>query len=213
MLERNIKLYEPIELIVFLVFSGLYYLGVSEKYNFFERFDYDINVFIVISIICLILGLKKYTADGRGISKTFFFLPIYKKTKTWSEIKHMAHVTAHKKDKYDRIICSNFILFIDFNDRICFKMKDKTRKSKYDIKTKSIVTKKLKQSLNYGGFMKIIKSREETFETDLVMNAVDLAVGYKVNYNQTSYPNKEKKSLSDYYKLMKEKTLTIILKR
>ena len=205
MLERNIKFYEPIELIVFLVFSGLYYLGVSEKYNFFERFDYDINVFIVISIICLILGLKKYTADGRGISKTFFFLPIYKKTKTWSEIKHMAHVTAHKKDKYDRIICSNFILFIDFNDRICFKMKDKTRKSKYDKKTKSIVTKKLKQSLNYGGFMKLVKSREETFETDLVMNAVDLAVGYKVNYNQTSYPNKEKKSLSDYYKLMKEK--------
>ena len=205
MLERNIKLYEPIELIVFLVFSGLYYMGVSEKYNFLERFDYDINVFIVISIICLILGLKKYAADGRGISKTFFFLPIYKKTKTWSEIKHMAHVTAHKKDKYDRIICSNFILFIDFNDRICFKMKDKTRKSKYDKKTKSIVTKKLKQSLNYGGFMKLVKSREETFETDLVMNAIDLAVGYKVNYNQTSYPNKEKKSLSDYYKLMKEK--------
>lgn len=205
MLERNIKLYEPIELIVFLVFSGLYYMGVSEKYNFFERFDYDINVFIVISIICLMLGLKKYTAGGRGISKTYFFLPIYKKTKTWSEIKHMAHVTAHKKDEYDRIICSNFILFIDFNDRICFKMKDKTRKSKYDKKTKSIVTKKLKQSLNYGGFMKLVKSREETFETDLVMNAIDLAVGYKVNYNQTSYPNKEKKSLSDYYKLMKEK--------
>ena len=77
MLERNIKLYEPIEFIVFLVLSGLYYIGLNE--NFFERFDYDINVFIVISIICLILGLKKYTADGRGISKTFFFLPIYKK--------------------------------------------------------------------------------------------------------------------------------------
>ena len=205
MLERNIKLYEPIELIVFLAFSGLYYIGVSEKNNFFERFDYDIKVFIVISIICLILGLKKYTADGRGISKTFFFLPIYKKTKTWSEIKHMAHVTAHKKDKYDRIICSNFICFIDFNDRICFKMQDKTRKSKYDKKTKSIVTKKLKQSLNYGGFIKLIKSREETFETDLVMNTVDLAIGYKVNYSQTTYPHREKKSLSDYYKLIKEK--------
>ena len=205
MLERNIKLYEPIELIVFLVFSGLYYLGVSEKYNFFERFDYDINVFIVISIICLILGLKKYTADGRGISKTFFFLPIYKKTKTWSEIKHMAHVTAHKKDKYDRIICSNFILFIDFNDRICFKMKDKTRKSKYDKKTKSIVTKKLKQSLNYGGFMKLVKSREETFETDLVMRSGKSNIGSKVNYNQTSYTKQKRKSLTDYYKLMKEK--------
>ena len=205
MLERNIKLYEPIELIVFLVFSGLYYLGVSEKYNFFERFDYDINIFIVISIICLILGLKKYTADGRGISKTFFFLPIYKKTKTWSEIKHMAHVTTHKKDRYDRIICSNFICFIDFKDKICFKMKDKTRKSKYDKKTKSIITKKLKQSLGYGDFMKLVKRREETFETDLVMNVFDLAIGKKVNYNQTTYPHREKKSLSDYYKLMKEK--------
>ena len=135
MLERNIKLYEPIELIVFLVFSGLYFLVVSKKYNFFERFDYDINVFIVISIICLILGLKKYTADGRGISKTFFFLPIYKKTK-------------------------------------------------------SIVTKKLKQSLNYGGFIKLVKSREETFEPDLVMYSSDSSIGSKVNYNQISYPNK-----------------------
>ena len=205
MLERNIKLYEPAELIIFLTFSGMYYLGVSEKYNFFERFDYDINVFIVISVICLMLGLKKYTADGRGISKTYFFLPIYKKTKTWSEIKHMAHVTAHKKDRYDRIICSNFICFIDFKDRICFKMKDKTRKSKYDKKTKSIITKKLKQSLGYGDFMRLVKRREETFETDLVMNAVDLAIGKKVNYNQTTYPHIEKKSLSDYYKLMKEK--------
>ena len=205
MLERNIKLYEPAELFFFILISAMYYLGVSEKYNFFERFDYDINVFIVISVICLMLGLKKYTADGRGISKTYFFLPIYKKTKTWSEIKHMAHVSAHKKDRYDRIICSNFICFIDFKDRICFKMKDKTRKSKYDKKTKSIVTKKLKQSLNSGDFMRLVKRREETFETDLVMNAVDLAIGKKVDYNQTTYPHSEKKSLSDYYKLMKEK--------
>ena len=205
MLERNIKLYEPTELIIFLTFSGMYYLGVSEKYNFFERFDHDINVFIIVSLICLILGLKKYTADGKGISKTYFFLPIHKKPKTWSEIKHMAHVTTHKKDRYDRIICSNFICFIDFKDKICFKMKDKTRKSKYDKKTKSIITKKLKQSLGYGDFMKLVKRREETFETDLVMNVFDSAIGKKVNYNQTTYPHREKKSLSDYYKLMKEK--------
>ena len=123
MLERNIKLYEPAELIIFLTFSGLYYLGVSEKYNFFERFDYDINVFIVISVICLMLGLKKYTAGGRGISKTYFFLPIYKKTKTWSEIKHMAHVTCWKNGDYGTVDCSNFLCFIDFEDKICFKIK------------------------------------------------------------------------------------------
>ena len=134
MLERNIKLYEPAELIIFLTFSGLYYLGVSEKYNFFERFDYDINVFIVISVICLMLGLKKYTADGRGISKTYFFLPIYKKTKTWSEIKHMAHVSYTKEDRFGRMNCFNEIYFIDFNDIVCLIIKDKTKKSTYDYK-------------------------------------------------------------------------------
>jgi hypothetical protein len=205
MLERNIKLYEPGELLVFLTISGMYYLGVSEKYNFFERFDYDMNVFIIVSVICLMLGLKKYTADGRGISRTYFFLPIHKKTKAWSEIKHMAHITTHKKDRYGNIICSNLICFIDFKDKICFKMKDKTRKSKYDKKTKSIITKKIKQSLNYGGFIKLVKSREETFETDLVVRSGKSSIGSKVNYNQTTYPHREKKSLSDYYKLMKEK--------
>ena len=42
---------------------------------------------------------------------------------------------------------------------------------------------------------------EETFETDLVMYSSD-AIGSKVNYNQISYPNKQRKSLSEYYKLM-----------
>ena len=117
----------------------------------------------------------------------------------------MAHITTHKKDRYGKIICSNLICFIDFKDKICFKMKDKTRKSRYDKKTKSIITKKIKQSLNYGGFMKLVKSREETFETDLVMRSGKSSIGSNVNYNQTTYPHREKKSLSDYYKLMKEK--------
>ena len=203
MFEREIKLYEPGELFFFILISTIYYLGVN-KYNFFERFDYDINVFVIVLITCLILGLKRYTADGRGISKTYFFLPIHKKTKTWSEIKHMAHVTTHKEDRYGNILCSNLICFIDFSDKICFKMKDKTRKSKYDKKTKSIITKKIRQSLGYGDFMKLVKSREETFETDLVMYSSDASIGSTVNYNQISYPNKQRKSLSEYYKLMKD---------
>ena len=53
-------------------------------------------------------------------------------------------------------------------------------------------------------FMKLVKSREETFETDLVMYSSDSSIGSKVNYNQISYPNKQRKSLSEYYKLMKD---------
>lgn len=189
MFEREIKLYEPSELMSFLIISAMYFLG-AYKYNFFGRFDYDINVFAVISVICLILGLKRYNANGRGISKTYFFLPIHKKTKTWSEIKHMAHVTTHRKDSNGKIHCSNLICFIDFKDKICFKMKDKTRKSTYDKKTKSIITKKIKQSLGYDDFMKLVKSREETFETDLLMKSGKSSIGSKVNYNQISYPNK-----------------------
>ena len=203
MFEREIKLYEPSELMSFLIISAMYFLG-AYKYNFFGRFDYDINVFAVISVICLILGLKRYNANGRGISKTYFFLPIHKKTKTWSEIKHMAHVTTHRKDSNGKIHCSNLICFIDFKDKICFKMKDKTRKSTYDKKTKSIITKKIKQSLGYDDFMKLVKSREETFETDLVMKSGKSSIGSKVNYNQISYPNKQRKPLSEYYKLMKD---------
>ena len=80
MLERNIKLYEPIEFIIFLVISGFYFLGVN-KYNFFERFDYDINVFIVISIICLILGLKNIPRMEEAFQKYFFSYLIIKKLK------------------------------------------------------------------------------------------------------------------------------------
>ena len=79
MLERNIKLYEPIEFIVFLVLSGLYYIGLNE--NFFERFDYDINVFIVISIICLILGLKNIPRTEEAFQKHFFSYLYIKKPK------------------------------------------------------------------------------------------------------------------------------------
>ena len=66
MFEREIKLYEPSELMSFLIISAMYFLG-AYKYNFFGRFDYDINVFAVISVICLILGLKRYNANGRGV--------------------------------------------------------------------------------------------------------------------------------------------------
>ena len=52
--------------------------------------------------------------------------------------------------------------------------------------------------------MKLVKSREETFETDLVVYSSDSSIGSKVNYNQISYPNKQRKSLSEYYKLMKD---------
>ena len=48
---------------------------------------------------------------------------------------------------------------------------------------------------DYGYFIKLVKSREETFETDLVMSSSDIRFGAKVNYNQTTYINKKKKSI------------------
>ena len=181
MFERNIKLFEPVEFVFFLFFFTMYYAGVR-YFNLFERFDYDVELFIAISIVCLLLGVKKYTANSRGISRTSFFLPLKKKTITWDEIKHLAHVTSHKKDKYDNVICSNIICFIDFEDKIRYTIKDKTRQSKYDKKTESIIIKKLKPPLDYGYFIQLVKSREETFETDLVMSSSDIRFGAKVNY-------------------------------
>ena len=81
MLERNIKLYEPAELLVFLTISGMYYLGISEKYNFFERFDYDMNVFIIVSVICLMLGLKNIPQTEEEFQEHIFSYRYIKKPK------------------------------------------------------------------------------------------------------------------------------------
>ena len=90
--------------------------------NNLERiFEYDIHVSIILFLISIVLGYKKITADGIGITKSPFLIPSMKKTKTWSEIKHMAHVSSWSEGQYGGITCYNILCFID-NHKLPLKL-------------------------------------------------------------------------------------------
>jgi hypothetical protein len=95
----------------------------------------------------------------------------------------MAHVCYSRKDRYGNIHCFNKIYFIDFNDIVCLIIADKTKKSTYDYKAKKIITKDiLTLSDNYADFIKIVKTREDTFETDISLKK-QIYIGRKMEYN------------------------------
>ena len=181
------------------MFFPLTWLGICGGYWYMifkddmqRIFEYDIYVSIILFLISIILGYKKITADGRGITKSPYLIPSMKKTKTWSEIKHMAHVSSWSQGQYGAISCSNILCFIDFDDKICFKIKDETRSSKYNKKTKSIETRIIKPSLDFSNFINLVKRNEDTYETELIMKEWNTWVGKKVDYEKYKDPKIKK---------------------
>ena len=77
----------------------------------------------------------------------------------------------------------DFYPFIDYNDIVCLIIADKTKKSTYDYKAKKIITKDiLTPSDNYADFIKLVKTREDTFETDISLKK-QIYIGRKMEYN------------------------------
>ena len=187
MFEKSIDQIEGFFPLVWFGICGVYWYAIF-KGDMERIFEYDIYVSIILFLISIVLGYKKITADSRGITKSPYFIPSMKKTKTWSEIKHMAHVACWKNGDYGTVNCSNFLCFIDFEDKICFKIKDETRKSKYNKETKSIETKIIKPSLNFSNFINLVKRNEDTYETELIMKNWNIWLGKKVNYEKSKDP-------------------------
>ena len=191
MFEKSIDQIEGFFPLVWVVIFGVYWYAIL-KGDLEGIFPYDIYVTIILFFISIVLGYKKITADGRGITKSPYFIPSMKKTKTWSEIKHMAHVSSWSQGQYGAISCSNILCFIDFDDKICFKIKDETRRSKYNRKTKSIETKIIKPSLNFSNFINHVKRNEDTYETELIMKNFNTWLGKKVDYEKHKDPKIKK---------------------
>ena len=191
MFEKSIDQIEGFFPLVWFVICGFYWYAIL-KGDLEGIFPYDIYVSIILFLISVVLGYKKITADGRGITKSPYFIPSMKKTKTWSEIKHMAHVSSWSQGQYGDISCSNILCFIDFDDKICFKIKDETRRSKYNRKTKSIETKIIKPSHNFSNFINHVKRKEDTYETELIMKNFNTWLGKKVDYEKHKDPKIKK---------------------
>ena len=185
MRNRSVILFEPFWLLGYSLISGIYFVFSDPKksivlFNKFEN-DYAIfgGLFILVGLLCFI----KYSANNQGISRNIFLFPYKKTTKYWRHIKHMAHVYYSRKDRYGKIHCHNYIYFIDFNDIVCLTIADKTKKSTYDYKAKKIITKDiLTPSDNYADFIKLVKTREDTFETDISLKK-QIYIGRKMEYN------------------------------
>lgn len=191
MFEKSISQIEGFFPLMWLGFCGFYWYQIFLE-DWERIFEYDIYVTIILFLISIVLGYKKITADGRGITKSPYLIPSLKKTKTWSEIKHMAHVSSWSQGQYGAISCSNILCFIDFEDKICFKIKDETRKSKYNKKTKSIETKIIKPSLDFSNFINHVKRKEDTYETELIMKSTNTWLGKKVDYEKYKDPKIKK---------------------
>ena len=191
MFEKSINQIELFFPGLFLFFYGSYWYMIFE-FDWERMFEYDIHVSIILFLISIVLGYKKITADGRGITKSPYLIPSLKKTKGWSEIKHMAHVSSWSQGQYGAINCSNILCFIDFDDKICFKIKDETRRSKYNKKTKSIETKIIKPSLDFSNFINHVKRKEDTYETELIMKNINTWFGKKVDYEKYKDPKIKK---------------------
>lgn len=191
MFEKSIDQIEGFFPLIWCVVCGGYWYMIF-KDDMQRLFEYDIYVTIILFLISIILGYKKITADSRGITKSPYLIPSMKKTKTWSEIKHMAHVTSWSQGQYGHISCSNILCFIDFDDKICFKIKDETRRSKYNKKTKSIETKIIKPSLDFSNFINHVKRKEDTYETELIMKSINTWLGKKVDYEKYKDPKIKK---------------------
>tara|TARA_A100001015_G_scaffold90452_1_gene100728 strand:+ start:330 stop:911 length:582 start_codon:yes stop_codon:yes gene_type:complete len=185
MFEKSIRQLEPLFPVTWFLICLLYYSLVGQQT--LNRFEFDIYAGIILFFVSLALGYKKITADNRGITKSPYLIPSLKKTKTWSEIKHMAHIALWRKGRYGGIYCNNVLCFIDFNDKVCFKIRDESRKSKYNKKTKSIETVTRKPSLNFSNFINLVKRKEDTYETELFMK-YRLLLSFKIDYEKYKDP-------------------------
>ena len=191
MFEKSIDQIEGFFPLVWVGICGFYWYAIF-KGDLEGIFPYDIYVTIILFFISIVLGYKKISADSRGITKSPYLIPSMKKTKTWSEIKHMAHVSSWSQGQYGHISCYNILCFIDFDDKICFKIKDETRKSKYNKDTKSIETKIIKPSHNFSNFINLVKRNEDTYETELIMKEWNTWLGKKVDYEKYKDPKIKK---------------------
>ena len=174
-----------------LFFVGGYWYMIFDS-DLERTFEYDIHVSIILFLISIVLGYKKITANNRGITKSPYLIPSLKKTKTWSEIKHMAHVTSWSKGQYGGITCYNILCFLDFNDKVCFKIRDESRKSKYNKKTKSIETVTRKPSLDFSNFINHVKRKEDTYETELFIRNTPFMLSFKIDYEKHKDPKIKK---------------------
>ena len=110
--------------LVSLIFPAINMFGIIDKFSIMS--ENNIILFSLIVIVLISFSVNKVRVSSYGIIKELYFMPFVSKQRSWSQIKYYADVD----EKYGgKNSIEKVIWFIDFNDRVCLRLKKSKRKN------------------------------------------------------------------------------------
>ena len=110
--------------LVSLIFPAINMFGIIDKLSIMS--ETNIILFSLIVIVLISFSVNKVRVSSYGIIKELYFMPFVSKKRSWSQIKYYADVD----EKYGgKNTIEKVIWFIDFNDRVCLRLKKSKRKN------------------------------------------------------------------------------------
>lgn len=110
--------------LVSLIFPAINMFGIIDKLSIMS--ETNIILFSLIVIVLISFSVNKVRVSSYGIIKELYFMPFVSKQRSWSQIKYYADVD----EKYGgKNSIEKVIWFIDFNDRVCLRLKKSKRKN------------------------------------------------------------------------------------
>ena len=110
--------------LVSLIFPAINMFGILDKFSIMS--ENNIILFSLIVIVLISFSVNKVRVSSYGIIKELYFMPFVSKQRSWSQIKYYADVD----EKYGgKNSIEKVIWFIDFNDRVCLRLKKSKRKN------------------------------------------------------------------------------------
>ena len=107
-----------------LIFPAINMFGIIDKFSIMS--ETNIILFSLIVIVLISFSVNKVRVSSYGIIKELYFMPFVSKQRSWSQIKYYADVD----EKYGgKNSIEKVIWFIDFNDRVCLRLKKSKRKN------------------------------------------------------------------------------------
>ena len=129
-------------------------------------------LFVVINSI-----VYRVSVNSTGISKSFLFPKIRYRSGTWSEIKHFINVTEISNDDKGKEKRHETIWFVDFNDKVCFRISKQNP---------------LSEGENMRKILSVVKQREVEYPEKLVYRS---PFWYRVGLWKVDYSKKENPKL------------------
>ena len=110
--------------LVSLIFPAINMFGIIDKFAIMS--ENNIILFSLIVIVLISFSVNKVRVSSYGIIKELYFMPFVSKQRSWSQIKYYADVDEKYggKNSFEKVIW-----FIDFNDRVCLRLKKSKRKN------------------------------------------------------------------------------------